>query len=410
MTGGRALAADVPAGRRLHPPGRGPVPTARSSPRGSAPPAVRSGPSRGTPPSGPSGNRLSGAARRRRVADVPSPSGDRDLVVVGAGIVGASVAYHAARAGAVVTLVGAGWPGGGATSDSFAWIGASGVLTGSAAALRATATEEYRRLETELPGLPVRWSGSLSWGAADTSPEAGPGQEIVDAATAAALEPALRQPPEWAVWAPGDGAVDPVGVTERLVAAARALGARVHADTPVTAVRRDTAGRAVGVETTAGPLAGTTVVLAAGVATAALSAPLGVRVPVDPSPSTLLRFRAPPGLVRTVVHNRDFDLRQDAPDRLRAAADSPERTLAAVRSTFRGAAGVELLGAGVGVRPVPADGEPIVGPVAEVPGLYLAVMHSAVTLAAAVGRAVAGELVGGTVEPVLAGCRPDRFR
>ena len=35
----------------------------------------------------------------------------RELVVVGAGIVGASVAYHAARAGATVTLVDAGRPG-----------------------------------------------------------------------------------------------------------------------------------------------------------------------------------------------------------------------------------------------------------------------------------------------------------
>ena len=43
------------------------------------------------------------------------------------------------------------------------------------------------------------------------------------------------------------------------------------------------------------------------------------------------------------------------------------------------------------------------------PGLYLAVMHSAVTLAPAVGRLVARELVDGTVEPALAGCRVDRF-
>ncbi len=178
----------------------------------------------------------------------------RDLVVVGGGIVGASVAYHAARAGAGVTLVDAGRPGAGVTADSFAWIGASGVRTGPAAWLRATATEEYRRLEAELPGLPVTWSGSLSWGAEDGAPEAGPGQEIVDAATVATLEPTLRQPPEWAVWAPADGAVDPVGVTERLVAGARAHGARVHPDTPVTAVRRDAAGRVVGVETAAGPL------------------------------------------------------------------------------------------------------------------------------------------------------------
>jgi glycine/D-amino acid oxidase-like deaminating enzyme len=332
-----------------------------------------------------------------------------DLVVAGAGIVGASVAYHAARAGAAVTLVDAGRPGAGVTAHSFAWIGASGVRTGPAAALRATATAEYRRLEAELPGLPVTWSGSLSWGAADGPPEAGPGQEIVDGATVAALEPALRRPPEWAVWAPGDGAVDPVGVTERLVEGARAHGARFLPDTPVTAVRRDAAGRAAGVETAEGPLPAAHVVLAAGAATAALCAPLGVRVPVGPSPATLFRFRAPAGLVRTVVSNRDFDLRQVSADRLIAAADSPEHTLAAVRSTFRGAADVELLSARTGARPMPADGEPIVGPAAGVPGLYVAVLHAAVTLGPAVGRLVARELADGVAEPVLAGCRLARF-
>jgi glycine/D-amino acid oxidase-like deaminating enzyme len=332
-----------------------------------------------------------------------------DLVVVGAGIVGASVAYHAARAGAVVTLVDAGRPGAGVTADSFAWIAASGLGTDPAAALRASATQEYRRLEAELPGLPVTWSGSVSWSASDGAPEAGPGREIVDAATVATLEPALASPPRWAVWAPGDGAVDPVGVTERLVAGARNHGARVRPDAPVTAVRQDAAGRVVGVETAAGPLSGATVVLAAGVATAALGAPLGIRVPVEASPATLFRLRAPAGLVRTVVNTPDFDLRQVAADRLLAAADSPERTLAAVRSTFRGAASVELLSSRVGLRPMPADGEPIIGPVAPVPGLYVAVLHSAVTLAPAVGRLVARELVDGAVEPVLAGCRLDRF-
>ncbi|WP_329372739.1 FAD-binding oxidoreductase [Streptomyces sp. NBC_00669] len=338
-----------------------------------------------------------------------SPQVSRDVIVVGAGIVGASVAYHATRAGATVMLVDAGRPGAGVTADSFAWIGSSGVRTGPAAELRATTTAEYHRLGAELPGLPVTWSGSLSWTGQGSAPDAGPGQTIVDAATVATLEPALRQPPEWAVWAPGDGAVDAVGVTERLVAGARAHGARVHPDRPVTAVRRDTAGRIAGVDTAAGPLAGTTVVLAAGVATAALGAPLGVHVPVEPSPCPLLRFRAPADLVRTVVNTEDFDLRQVAADRLIAAADSPERALAAVRSTFHGAGSVELLSTRIGVRPMPVDGEPIIGPVAEVPGLYVAAMHSAVTLAPAVGRLVARELVGGTVEPALSGCRPDRF-
>jgi glycine/D-amino acid oxidase-like deaminating enzyme len=330
------------------------------------------------------------------------------IVVVGAGVVGASVAYHAARAGAAVTLVDAGQPGAGVTVNSFGWI-ASGVRTGPAGRLRAAATDEYRRLEAELPGLPVTWSGSLSWRMADSAPEPGPGQMIVDGATAATLEPNLQRPPDWAVWGAREGAVDPVGVTERLIAGARDHGAQVHLDTPVTAVRRDAAGRIAGVATAAGPLAGRTVVLAAGVATAALAEPLGIRVPFDPSPATLFRFGAPEGLVRTVVNTEDFDLRQVAPDRIIAAADSPEQTLAAVRSTFRGAASVELLSARVGARPMPADGEPIVGPVAGVPGLYVAVMHAAVTLAPAVGRLIASELVDGTVEPALTDCRLDRF-
>lgn len=211
------------------------------------------------------------------------------------------------------------------------------------------------------------------------------------------------------MWAPGDGCVDPVGVTGRLVAGARAHGARVHPDTPVTAVRRDAAGRVVGVHTAAGPLPGATVVLAAGVATAALGAALGIHIPVDPSPATHSGSGLRPGWYRTVVNTPDFDLRQVGADRLVAAADSPERTLAAIRSTFRGAANVEMLGSRVGVRPMPVDGEPIVGPVATVPGLYVTVLHSAVTLAPAVGRLVAGELVDGTVEPLLAGCRLDRF-
>ena len=322
------------------------------------------------------------------------------VIVVGAGIVGASVAYHAARAGAAVTLVDGGRPGSGVTADSFAW-----VREGPAAGLRATASAEYRRLEAELPGLPVRWTGSLSWTREGGAPDAGPGQQIVDSATVSTLEPRLRQPPAWAVWAPGDGAVDPVGVTGWLIAGAP--GARVHLDTPVTALRRDPAGRIAGVETPGGAISGATVVLAAGVATPALCAPLGVRVPVEPSPSRLVELRAPAGLVRTVLNTEDFDLRQVAPDRLIAAADSADHTLTAVRSTFHG--DVELLGTRLGVRPMPADGEPIIGPVADVPGLYLAVMHSAVTLAAAVGRLVAREVVDGTAEPELAGCRPDRF-
>ncbi|MFD7024575.1 NAD(P)/FAD-dependent oxidoreductase [Promicromonospora sukumoe] len=336
-----------------------------------------------------------------------SPVG-KDVVVVGAGIVGASVAYHAARAGAAVTLLDAGPAAGGVTRDSFAWIGSSGASTGAAAGLRTVATDEYHRLETELPGLAVTWSGSLTWNTGAEAPVAGPGQEIVDGAAVMRLEPNLRQPPEWALWAQGDGSIDPVAVTERLIADARDHGARVRLETPVTAVLRNDAGRVTGVETPSGPVPGASVVLAAGTGTPALAAPLGVHVPVGPSPATLFRFRAPAGLVRTVVSTQDFDLRQVSPDQLISAADHPDRTLAAIRATFRGADDVQMLSARIGARPMPLDGDPVIGLVTDVPGLYLAVVHPGVTLAPVVGRLVARELIHGAPEPALAGCRPGR--
>jgi hypothetical protein len=97
--------------------------------------------------------------------------------------------------------------------------------------------------------------------------------------------------------------------------------------------------------------------------------------------ATLFRVRAPAGLVRTVVNTRDFGLLQvrygPATCRCRLARTDPRRHpvhLAAPRASSCSAPDSEY-------AQLPADGETIVGPVAEVPGLYLAVMHSAVTLA-----------------------------
>jgi glycine/D-amino acid oxidase-like deaminating enzyme len=59
---------------------------------------------------------------------------------------------------------------------------------------------------------------------------------------------------------------------------------------------------------------------------------------------------------------------------------------------------------------MPVDEEPIIGRVPGTEGLYVAVMHSAITLAAAVGRLAAEEILTGELAPELAGCRPDRFQ
>jgi glycine/D-amino acid oxidase-like deaminating enzyme len=60
----------------------------------------------------------------------------RQVPVVGAGIVGACVAFHLARQGEGVTVLDTTQPGAGATRHSFAWMGDGGDdRTGCAGAL-----------------------------------------------------------------------------------------------------------------------------------------------------------------------------------------------------------------------------------------------------------------------------------
>src|SRR5258708_15641506 len=85
------------------------------------------------------------------------------VLIVGAGIVGASVAWHLARAGARVTVVDAGELGGVATRKSWGWINASWGNPEAYFRLRVQAMEEWRRLERELPEIRVAWVGGLLW-------------------------------------------------------------------------------------------------------------------------------------------------------------------------------------------------------------------------------------------------------
>ena len=122
-----------------------------------------------------------------------------------------------------------------------------------------------------------------------------------------------------------------------------------------------------------------------------LCAALGVELPVAASPARLVRFSGPPGLVRTVVSTPELDVRQTADGMVlvAVAADAPPPRL---DETFAGAEALRLVDDRVGMRPMPADGQPIVGPLPGHPGAYLAVMHSGIRLAPEVGRRIAASL------------------
>jgi len=236
--------------------------------------------------------------------------------------------------------------------------------------------------------------------------ELGSDERLVEADEIARLEPNLRSPPHQALLRPTDGAVDAVAVTRALVDAARRHGAQVRPAETVRRVRvQDHA--VVGVETSTGSIASRAVVLAAGVDVAPLCAAIGVDVPVAASPAVLMRFDGPPGLVRTLVSCPEVEVRQTADGLLLAAEAhtgevdhddlqrSARATLKRLEQTFTGAHDVRLVAARIGVRPMPVDGLPIIGPLPDRPGGFVAVMHSAVTLAPVAGRLLAAEVIAG---------------
>ena len=63
----------------------------------------------------------------------------------------------------------------------------------------------------------------------------------------------------------------------------------------------------------------------------------------------------------------------------------------------------------LGHRVLPKDDHPIVGFTGRCPNLYIAAMHSGITLSPMIGQVAAMEILDGASVDLLAGYRPSRF-
>ncbi|AIG02047.1 oxidoreductase [Pseudomonas fluorescens] len=340
---------------------------------------------------------------------------DKRIVVIGGGIVGASLAYYLADRGAKVSLVEAQEIAGAVTATSFAWLNTSHPGPDPIAPLRSAAIKEYHQLEAQLPGLQIQWTGALSYsGSLPPSTNRVPRSRILE------LEPNLKHPPHYATYVAEEGALDAVAATHALVAGAQANGAQVHTQTRVLGFTRE-GEQVTGVETSRGIIQADIVVLAAGTGIASLADMLQVHLPITASPAIFIRYKPLPNCVCTLISSPEMEVRQNADGTLLAAEDylddalenQPEaiarRTAKAIQDELHGVASLEPQLARVGLRPIPADGIPIIGYLPKVGGVYVCVMHPGVTLAAIVGRLASEELIDGTPPEAFGACRPDRF-
>ena len=236
-----------------------------------------------------------------------------DLIVVGAGIAGASTACFAARAGLRVAVVEQGQPASGASGRTAGYIRCH-YANPHEAHFAVESWKLHRAWRDVIGGENgFRQSGFLFLVPPLLVPTLaknvelmramGVPTEALDARGVLEVQPFLA--PDGiggAAWEPESGFADPSDSITSLLAAARAAGARVLVETgPVRLATA--AGRVTGVQAGATAFAAGQVVVAAGAGTRALVAQAGVDLPVFPMPigAGILRRQPPPGRAGTVM-------------------------------------------------------------------------------------------------------------
>ena len=358
--------------------------------------------------------------------------------MIGAGIVGASVAFRLSQGGARVWIVDKAEPASGTTSASFAWVNANNKTPREYFDLNRAGMEEHLRLRDELPGSPpwLHREGNLilaededlgdlesrverlrSWGYAAEWWKA---SRVV-----AEMEPHVVFPnPDTPVaFFPDEGWVDATQLTKILIERARQYGAELRFGTALESIRREEDGSVSGLRLSGGDVTPVdAVVNAAGPDTDLVAGMVGRELPLQSKNGLLVRVATKAGILGRLLHTPHVNLRPEGTrhvllnhgsvDETLVAGDEErmsEKLLGHARKVIPSMAKAEIKDVRVGRRPIPEDGVSCVGAVSSMPGYYEAVTHSGVTLGPLIGRLLAREILAGEVDPLLAPFRSDRF-
>lgn len=363
-------------------------------------------------------------------------------LVIGAGVVGASVAYRLSRGGADVTLLDRGRPGGGTSAASLAWINANNKTPRAYHDLNVEGMRAHAALRAEFGAAPW-WhgGGNVLWATGDAGCETirrrierlrawDYAAEEITAARLLELEPDLAPAAlheATIAYFPEESWIDTTVYVHAMVQSAVRAGARLCTGTAVRELRR--AGeRVTGVRAGSGETYEADIVVnCAGRWADEVGASAGLGIPLAPNRGLLAV--TPPALTRLqrIVHAPHCQFRPDGGGRVMVQAEDVDDAVTAGRASeppadlagdlvrraaqvLPGLAGLGPETARIGIRSMPADGHSVVGPQGGVAGYYVVVTHSGVTLAPFLGSVAADELLRGRPDPRLAPFRPDRFR
>ena len=326
-----------------------------------------------------------------------------DIVIIGAGAIGASIAYQLGRRGARdVVVLERDAVGAGSTSKAAGGIRVQ-FATRVEIELSLRAIAFFKRFEDEM-GVPCDFHQEGYLFVVTDEPtlarfrenvalqrSMGADVRVIAPADARALVPALNVDDALAaVWGPADGHASPNDVVQAYAAQARARGVRIVEETPVTGIVVER-GRVAGVLTPAGTIATRLVVNAAGPWAPLVGRMAGLELPVDPRRRHIFVTDAFDGIRHPLPLVTDtgsgFYCRSEQGAILMSPGDIGEVTeyearvdwsvleLAVEKAVRRIPAleGAQVRHAWAGLRPLTPDGRAILDWAPGVEGLYLAV-------------------------------------
>lgn len=371
------------------------------------------------------------------------------VVVIGAGIVGASIAYYLSKQGCDVVVLEKHKPAAQASGNSFAWLNATYYDSPTSYfELRSESLRAYHRLQREL-ALPVHWGGSLEWySETDREQElvsgvnriraGGSPTRLIGKQDLAEIDANLKVADNARIaYGTLDGAVNPRAMTDVLLAAVVRNGGRLQYPAEVNSLQR--LNNRVRVSTQDETLEADKVVLATGIDTNASLKMAGIHYePMLPAtPGIIVTTKPMPQILNTVMYTNGTHIHQLIDGRVIVGekAGPPQttqhggylqnypnqypnpgledqhvrRVLSTAQSYLPQLAQAQAQSVGIGWRPLPKDGLPVLGQPLSAPGIYVAATHSGVTLAPIIGELASQEILEGVRLDQLSPYRIERF-
>jgi sarcosine oxidase subunit beta len=386
-----------------------------------------------------------GPLRRLRVWRQRDLRSAYDVVIIGGGVHGLSIAYELARRGVTkVAVIEKAYLGAGGSGRNTAII-RSNYRTPEGVAFYDESVRIYERLSVEL-GFNILFSqhGHLTFAhtesavaglrvRAEVNQLAGVDSVVIDRPEIARLVPALdlsdrpRFPVIAALFHPPGGIVRHDAVVWGYARRADQLGVEIHEGVEVVGIDRDGGGRVSRVRTARGDIATGTVVNATAGWASTIASMVGVRLPIVTHPLQALVTEPLKPFLNPVLVSATLHVYVSQTDRgelvigseidpyasysNRSTLGFMESSAAHILELLPSVAGVRVLRQWAGICDMTPDYSPIIGPVPDVPGFILDVGWGTYGFKAGpvAGRRVAEYIATGTMPEVLRPFTIERF-